>query len=80
MLTYDEYRFTFSIIAHKEHVLTAFIRPKLTTSVYERSKFNLIQGLKYWRIEDFDVGAFNKLFKLKFTNPNTSSENQQDDN
>lgn len=49
-LTYDEYRLTFSVIADKEHIVGSFIRPNLTSSAFERCKFNMIQGLKYWRI------------------------------
>ena len=68
VLTYDEYRFTFSVLAHKEHVMTTFIRPKLTTSAYERSKFNLVQGFKYYRIED----VAENLYRVKWVNPNAS--------
>jgi hypothetical protein len=68
VLTYDEYRFTFSIIADKEYILHAFIRPSLTTSAFERCKFNMIQGLKYWRILEADGAS--KIYKVQFFNPN----------
>ena len=42
VLTYDEYRFTFSIIADKEYIMHAFLRPQLTSSAFERCKFNMI--------------------------------------
>jgi hypothetical protein len=42
VLTYEEYRLTFSIVADKEHILNSFIRPNLTFSALERCKFNLI--------------------------------------
>lgn len=67
-LTYDEYRLTFSIIADKEYIVGAFIRPNLTSSAFERCKFSMIQGLKYWRIQDGDGAS--KVYIVQYYNPN----------
>ena len=68
-MTYDEYRLTFSVIASKEFVIDAFIKPKLSQSAYERCKYGIIQGLKYWRVVQEEESKI-KTIKLQFFNPN----------
>ena len=65
-LSYDEFKVTKSFMIDNDQPLQRFLRGNFSTYVYERSKYNIIQALKYWRV----VQSSGPVHQLKFFPPN----------
>ena len=49
-LSYDEFKVTRCFIIDNEVHLQTFLRGNFGPYIYERSKYCIVQALKYWRI------------------------------
>lgn len=49
-LCYDEFKVTKSFMIDNDQSIQKFLRANFTHYIYERSKYQIIQALKYWRV------------------------------
>ena len=53
-------------------IMINFLKPNFTVYAVERSRYNIIQGLKYWRLVKSDPTS--KVYLLKHYPPNANRD------
>ena len=74
-LTYDEFKITRAAQIENLEIMKLYLRTNLTAYACERAKYNIVQGLKYWRQHKHD--KINNIFLLKLFPPNQNRDNDR---
>ena len=71
-LTFEEFKITKACQMEHLEVFTKYLRPNLTSYAVERSRYNIVQSLKYWRQIQHDPAS--KIYILKHYPPNSNRD------